>query len=163
MPFEGPLATVRVGRIHTDNGPQYIINPTVTQLDYSDLDLVLSGHKDGVNMIEVGAAEVDEAGVLGAIEFGQQTILQICGMIDELTAMAGKPKRMGELMLPAPEVTAKIATIEPKMVRRARSRASRPAARPSTSSARDARQALPRQDRRDLRRVCRERQGAFAG
>ncbi|MBX9640099.1 MAG: polyribonucleotide nucleotidyltransferase, partial [Mycobacteriaceae bacterium] len=53
-PFEGPLATVRVGRLHTDNGPVFVINPTVSQMEYSDLDLVLSGHVDGVNMIEVG-------------------------------------------------------------------------------------------------------------
>jgi polyribonucleotide nucleotidyltransferase len=64
-PFEGPTATVRVGRVHTDDGPRFVINPTVTQMDYSDLDMVLAGHADGINMIEVGAAEVDEASVLG--------------------------------------------------------------------------------------------------
>ena len=57
-PFEGPTATVRVARVFTDDGPQFVINPTVSQMEFSDLDLVLAGHKDGVNMIEVGAAEV---------------------------------------------------------------------------------------------------------
>jgi polyribonucleotide nucleotidyltransferase len=41
-------------------------------MQYSDLDLVLSGHSDGVNMIEIGAAQVDEAGVMGAIKFGYE-------------------------------------------------------------------------------------------
>ncbi|NUQ53221.1 MAG: polyribonucleotide nucleotidyltransferase [Phycisphaerales bacterium] len=108
IPFEGPTATVRVGRIHTEAGPQYVINPTISQLDYSDLDLVLAGHKDGINMIEVGAAEVDEAGVLGAMEFGYRAIKQVLGLIDELAAKVGRPKVAGELHLPSPEITAKV-------------------------------------------------------
>ncbi|MFO0834176.1 MAG: polyribonucleotide nucleotidyltransferase [Phycisphaerales bacterium] len=108
IPFEGPTATVRVGRIHTEAGPQYVINPTISQLDYSDLDLVLAGHKDGINMIEVGAAEVDEAGVLGAMEFGEKHIKQILGLIDELAAKVGRPKVAGELHLPSAEITARV-------------------------------------------------------
>ncbi len=104
-PFEGPTATVRVGRVHTDDGLRYVINPTVTQLEYSDLDLVLAGHKDGINMIEVGAAEVDEAGVLGAIEAGNDAIRQTLELINELVAKAGKPKRDGECLLPTQEIT----------------------------------------------------------
>ena len=59
-PFQGPVATVRVGRVFTEDGTRFVINPTQAQLDFSDLDLVLSGHADGINMIEVGAAEIDE-------------------------------------------------------------------------------------------------------
>ncbi|HLO41149.1 MAG TPA: polyribonucleotide nucleotidyltransferase [Phycisphaerales bacterium] len=108
IPFEGPIATVRVGRVHTDSGPQYVINPTISQLDYSDLDLVLSGHKDGMNMIEVGAAEVDEAGVLGAIEFGYNNIKEILSLINELVLRAGNKKVIGDLALPAPEIVEKV-------------------------------------------------------
>jgi polyribonucleotide nucleotidyltransferase len=111
VPFEGPTATVRVGRIHTDAGPQLVANPTVTQLDYSDMDLVLAGHKDGLNMIELGAAEVPEADVLQAISFGQDTIKQLLDLIGELVAKAGKPKVMGDLHLPAPEIVEKVAKI----------------------------------------------------
>jgi polyribonucleotide nucleotidyltransferase len=107
-PFDGPLATVRVGRIHTDSGPEFIINPTVSQLEYSDLDLVLSGHRDGVNMIEVGAAEVSEEDMLAAIKFGQEHIAQILDMIDELVAKVGKEKRLGELTLPPAEIAEKV-------------------------------------------------------
>lgn len=108
LPFEGPTATVRVGRIHTEAGPQYVINPTVSQLEYSDLDLVLAGHADGINMIEVGAAEVDEAGVLGAMKFGYDNIREILGQITELVGKCGKKKIIGELNLPSAEITAKV-------------------------------------------------------
>ncbi len=50
-PFQGPVATVRVGRIVTDDGEQLVLNPTTAQLEFSDIDMVLSGHADGVNMI----------------------------------------------------------------------------------------------------------------
>jgi polyribonucleotide nucleotidyltransferase len=108
-PFEGPTATVRVGRVVTDDGLRYVLNPTVTQLEYSDLDMVLAGHKDGVNMIEVGAAEVDEKGVFGAIEFGiEEGIKPILGLIDELVKKVGKDKVQGELALPPGEVTEQV-------------------------------------------------------
>jgi polyribonucleotide nucleotidyltransferase len=118
IPFEGPIATVRVGRVHTDAGPRYVVNPTISQLDFSDLDLVLSGHKDGMNMIEVGAAEVDEAGVLGAIEFGYNQIKDVLGMIDDLASRVNRPKVMGDLQLPAPEITEKVKKVaEAEMVK----------------------------------------------
>jgi polyribonucleotide nucleotidyltransferase len=110
-PFEGPIATIRVGRVHTDDGPQFVVNPTVTQMDYSDLDLVLSGHKDGVNMIEVGAAEIPEADMLAAMEFGYGQAREVLALIDDLARQAGKEKRMGELALPSEEVAAKVRQI----------------------------------------------------
>ncbi|MBL8747203.1 MAG: polyribonucleotide nucleotidyltransferase [Phycisphaerae bacterium] len=95
-PFQGPIATVRVGRIHTDDGPRFVINPTVTQMDYSDLDLVLCGHADGVNMIEVGAAELPDDVVHAAIEFGYDYIKQTLALIGELISVAGVPKEPGK-------------------------------------------------------------------
>jgi len=109
-PFEGPVATVRVGRIVTDEGETFVLNPTHTQMQYSDLDLVLSGHKDGVNMIEIGAAQVDEAGVMGAIKFGyEEGIKPILELQNELMEKAGTAeKRVGDLSLPSDEVMAKV-------------------------------------------------------
>jgi polyribonucleotide nucleotidyltransferase len=104
-PFEGPTATVRVARVLTDDGARFVVNPTITQMEYSDLDLVLAGHKDGVNMIEVGAAEVPEQDMLAAMEFGYDNIKQILDLIGELASKAGKAKTAGTLMLPAPDVT----------------------------------------------------------
>ncbi len=109
LPFEGPTATVRVGRIVTEAGPQFVLNPTVSQLEFSDLDLVLAGHKDGVNMIEVGAAEIDEKAMLDAMRFGYEHIKDLLEMIGELVSKAGREKVMGELNLPSPEITARVA------------------------------------------------------
>ena len=89
-PFNGPVATVRVGRITTDEGEQFVLNPTHAQLEFSDLDLVLSGHADGINMIEIGAAEVPEADVLEAIRVGyEQGIKPLLEMQRELMDKAG--------------------------------------------------------------------------
>ena len=106
IPFEGPLATVRVGRIHTDDGPRFVINPTTTQLEYSDMDLVLSGHKDGMNMIEIGAAEIGEADTVAALKFGYDHIKVLLAMVEELQAKAGVAKVVGDLFLPTDEITA---------------------------------------------------------
>jgi len=103
-PFEGPIATVRIGRIHTDDGPVFVINPTVTQMDYSDIDLVLSGHSDGMNMIEVGAAEVPDDVVLEAIEFGYEAVKDILELINELIEKAGIDKVPGALNVPADDI-----------------------------------------------------------
>ncbi len=109
-PFEGPVATVRVGRIVTDDGETYVLNPTHTQMQYSDLDLVLSGHSDGINMIEIGAAQVDEACVMGAIKFGyEEGIKLVLELQNELAEKAGTTeKRVGDLALPSEEVAAKV-------------------------------------------------------
>ncbi len=120
IPFEGPTATVRVGRIHTDDGPQYVINPTVSQMDFSDMDVVVAGHKDGLNMIEVGAAEVDEKGVHGALEFAFANIKDTLALIDELASKAGKPKVQGELHLPSAEITAHVTKIVEQTLTKAR-------------------------------------------
>ncbi len=105
-PFQGPIATVRVGRVITEQGSQFIVNPTVAQLDYSDIDLVISGHKDGINMIEVGAAEVDEKTMLEAIRFGyDHGVKPILEMIEELRTKCGAPAHaMGAPVLPSDEV-----------------------------------------------------------
>ncbi|MBN8645626.1 MAG: polyribonucleotide nucleotidyltransferase, partial [Planctomycetes bacterium] len=110
-PFEGPIATVRVGRIHTDNGPVFVINPTVSQMEYSDLDLVLSGHCDGINMIEVGAAELPDEVVLAAIEFGYGYVKQVLDLINELVALVKPEKKMGDLVLVPDDVAKQVKDI----------------------------------------------------
>jgi polyribonucleotide nucleotidyltransferase len=110
-PFEGPTATVRIARIHTDEGAQFVVNPTVSQMDYSDLDLVLAGHKDGINMIEVGAAEISEADMVEAIRVGYEHIKDVIALIDELASKAGKEKVVGTLTLPSSDVVAKVRAV----------------------------------------------------
>jgi polyribonucleotide nucleotidyltransferase len=105
-PFNGPVATVRVGRIMTDDGETFVLNPTVSQMEYSDLDLVLSGHPNGINMIEVGAAEVEDDVVLEAIRFGlEEGIKPIIELVLELCEKSGAPEaNPGPLQLPAEDV-----------------------------------------------------------
>ena len=109
-PFEGPVATVRVGRIVTDDGEKFVINPTHAQMEFSDLDLVLSGHADGLNMIEIGAAEVPEADVLEAIRVGyKEGIKPLLEMQLELMEKTGTgEKKLGELRVPPDDVVEEV-------------------------------------------------------
>jgi polyribonucleotide nucleotidyltransferase len=109
-PFQGPVATVRVGRVFTEDGPRFVINPTQAQLDFSDLDLVLSGHADGINMIEVGAAEIDESTMLEAIRFGyEHGVKPILELMMELREKSGAPAaKPGAQVLPADDVVAAV-------------------------------------------------------
>ncbi|TVS07211.1 MAG: polyribonucleotide nucleotidyltransferase [Phycisphaerales bacterium] len=131
-PFDGPIATVRVGRVHTDDGPVFVLNPTVTQMEYSDLDLVLSGHKDGMNMIEVGAAELPEDEMLKAIEFGYEGVKATLELIEELRSKVGAEKVIkNPLNLPAEDIMAevkKVAEAEMVKARQIKSKAERHAA-----------------------------------
>jgi len=97
IPFLTPTAHVRVGRVDG----QFVLNPTVEQLEYSEMDLVVAGTKHFVNMIELGGREVKEDMVADAIEFGHKAVIEIVGMIEELQAKAGKPK-VGEIKQPDP-------------------------------------------------------------
>lgn len=105
-PFEGPIATIRVARIYTDAGAEFVLNPSQAQIEFSDLDLVLSGHKDGINMIEVGAAEISEADLLEAMKFGiAEGITPILELIEELREKCNAPEKvMGKLALPSEDV-----------------------------------------------------------
>lgn len=88
LPFEGPMAACRVGYI---NG-EFVVNPPMTQMEESVIDTVVAGHSDAVNMIEVGSREVSEEIIASSIALGQKTIVEICDMIRELQAKAGKKK-----------------------------------------------------------------------
>ena len=106
IPFDGPIGNCRVGYVDGE----YVLNPTYDQLDCSTIDMVLAGHADAVNMIEVGAQEVSEDVITGAIEFGHKAIGQICEMIAELTEKAGKEKEW----TPPPSTDELFATLRTK-------------------------------------------------
>jgi polyribonucleotide nucleotidyltransferase len=89
VPFNGPVAGVRVG--HVDG--KFIINPTMAQLEYSDLDMIVAGHPEAVTMIEVGCRELPEEVIADAIQFGHENgVKPICEMLKELGRQAGQPK-----------------------------------------------------------------------
>ncbi len=90
IPFLGPVGAVRVGRI---NGA-FITNPTTSQLDDSDLDLVVAGTRDAVMMVEAGAKVLPESVMADAIAYGQAELQKSIDLQDKLVATAGKPKKL---------------------------------------------------------------------
>jgi polyribonucleotide nucleotidyltransferase len=91
VPFLGPVAAVRIGRIDGE----FVVNPTVTQLDESELDLVVSGTRDAIMMVEAGAKILPEAVMAEAILFGHQALQPLIDLQEQLREAAGKPKRLG--------------------------------------------------------------------
>lgn len=88
IPFEGPIAGVIVGRVDG----QFVINPTVEQMEKSDLHLVVAGTKDAINMVEAGADEVPEEVILEAIMFGHEEVKRLIAFQEEIAAQVGKEK-----------------------------------------------------------------------
>ena len=76
VPFEGPLACVRIGRDRDTH--EFIVNPTYEERDNSDLDLELGGTRDFVSMLEAGAEEITEEDMLAAMQFGQEALGAFC-------------------------------------------------------------------------------------
>ncbi len=89
IPFQGPIAAVRVGYIND----QVVINPTETDLKESLLDLVVAGSAEAVVMVEAGAKELPEETMIEAIRKGHEAIQILIKAQNDLTAKAGKPKR----------------------------------------------------------------------
>lgn len=88
IPFLGPVASVTIGR---KNG-EFILNPTPEELETSELNLKVAGTKDAVNMVEAGAAEMDEETMLQAIMFAHENIKTLCEFQEEFTKLVGKEK-----------------------------------------------------------------------
>ena len=76
VPFEGPLACVRIGR-NRETG-EFLVNPTYEERENSDLDLELGGTRDFISMVEAGAEEVTEEDMLAAMQFGQEALGAFC-------------------------------------------------------------------------------------
>jgi polyribonucleotide nucleotidyltransferase len=89
IPFAGPIGAVRVARI--DGG--FVVNPTHTQRQLSDLDLIYVGTSDDIVMFEGAADQLPEEEFIKAIEFAQPFVREIIEMQRELASVAGKPKR----------------------------------------------------------------------
>ncbi|MEO0474584.1 MAG: polyribonucleotide nucleotidyltransferase [Planctomycetota bacterium] len=95
-PFQGPVGNVRVGRVDGE----LVIMPTAAQDAYSDLDMLLCGHEDGINMIEVGSYEIPEKEINEAVAFGYESVKAITQLIKDLQAKVGKEKVGGPVIIP---------------------------------------------------------------
>lgn len=89
IPFNGPVAAVRVGRIDGN----YVLNPDIDEIEESVLNFIVAGTANAVVMVEGGANEQTEDIVLGAIDFAHENIKLLVAVQNELAEKAGKPKR----------------------------------------------------------------------
>src|SRR3954469_52549 len=101
IPFAGPIASVRIGRVQD----KWVPNPTFQQLEFSDMELVISGSKDSIVMVEGGALEVSEDDVVEAITIAHKGINEIIGAQEELFKAMGKerPAKMSWTKAQVPE------------------------------------------------------------
>lgn len=94
IPFDGPIAGVKVGRI---NG-EFIINPTKEQSELSDIELTVAGTKEAINMVEAGSREVSEDDMLEALMFGHDAIKELIAFQEEIISDCGKEKMAYEVL-----------------------------------------------------------------
>ncbi|MFZ1712802.1 MAG: polyribonucleotide nucleotidyltransferase, partial [Nitrosomonas sp.] len=85
IPFNGPIGAARVGYINNE----YVLNPTTTQLDETELNLVVAGTQQAVLMVESEARELPEDIMLGAVMYGHEQMQKIIDMINELADEVG--------------------------------------------------------------------------
>ncbi|MFC4409169.1 polyribonucleotide nucleotidyltransferase [Chungangia koreensis] len=88
IPFDGPIAGVQIGLVND----QFIVNPTIDQIEKSLINLTVAGTKDAINMVEAGALEVPEETMLEAIMFGHEEIKKIIEFQEKIAAEIGKEK-----------------------------------------------------------------------
>jgi polyribonucleotide nucleotidyltransferase len=94
IPFNGPLAGVRIGRVDG----QWVMNPTQSQLEESDVDIFLSGSRDAIVMVEGGAQIVPESEILEALFAGHEAIQPLIQIQEQIRREIGKPKRQVPLV-----------------------------------------------------------------
>src|SRR5579884_3260024 len=95
IPFSGPIAGVRVGRLDIEGQKRWVLNPTFQQLEYSDIELVVAGSRDSIVMVEGGALEVQESDVVDALTVAHKGIRELIDAQEELLGkLDPRPKKM---------------------------------------------------------------------
>ena len=115
IPFAGPTGAVRVALVDG----QFVAFPTESQLENSELDLLVAGTRDAITTIDVSACQVTEAEILEAIEFAHEHIAKICDIQDELAAAVGLPKAEVTIIKPDEEIVAAVAETAGEQIRNA--------------------------------------------
>ena len=110
IPFDGPIAGVKVGRV---NG-EFIINPTPSELEESDIDLIVAGTKTAINMVEAGSKEVSEEDMLEALMFGHEAVKELCLFQEEIISSVGLEKMEYEKLEIEDELRNEIASLASK-------------------------------------------------
>jgi polyribonucleotide nucleotidyltransferase len=104
VPYEGPVGAVRIGLVNDE----MILNPTLAQLEGSELDLTVVSTRDTIAMVEAGAKEVNEETVLKAIQFAHEANQAIIRLQDEVRQACGKPKEAAPVHEIEPEILAAV-------------------------------------------------------
>ena len=107
IPFDGPIAGVKVGRV---NG-EFVINPTVEQLEQSDIELTVAGTKNAINMVEAGAKQVSEDDMLEALMFGHEAIKELCAFEEQIIAEIGVEKMEYDVLEISDELKAEVESL----------------------------------------------------
>ena len=94
IPFDGPIAGVKVGRI---NG-KFIINPTAEELELTDIELTVAGTKEAINMVESGSKEVSESDMLEALMFGHEAVKELREFQEKIIEECGQEKMEYEVL-----------------------------------------------------------------
>jgi len=108
VPFKGPVAGVMVGLIEGE----FVVNPTPEQFAVSDLELMVAGTKNAINMVEAGAKEIDEDTMLEALLFAHEAIKELVAFQEEIIAEVGKEKIEVTLTLPPKRVSDDVYELE---------------------------------------------------
>ena len=90
IPFQGPLGAIKLSRVDG----KYIINPTADEAKGSDIDLLLGGRREAINMIEVKSKQVSESDMADAIAYAHKHIVEVCDLIQELQDKCGVEKEI---------------------------------------------------------------------
>lgn len=104
IPWNGPIGAVRVGKM----GGEFLLNPVNGELKDSELDLVIAGTKEKINMVEAGAKEVPEEDIIKAFEFGQEAVKKIVAFLDDIRTEVGREKSKPALLQGTPEFEGEI-------------------------------------------------------
>ena len=107
LPFEGPVASVIVGRV---NG-EFVINPTGEEQEKSDIYLTVAGTKEAINMVESSADEVSEEDMLEALMFGHEAIKELIEFEEKIVEEVGLPKKDYEIVKIDEEINSKVRDI----------------------------------------------------
>ena len=104
VPWNGPIAAVRVGRVEG----AWILNPTFQQLEFSDVDLTVSGSRDSIVMVEGGALELTEAEIIKGLEVAHKGIKELLEVADQVVEAVQQPKMEWTKAEPPPELVARV-------------------------------------------------------
>ena len=104
VPWNGPIAAVRVGRVEG----AWILNPTFQQLEFSDVDLTVSGSRESIVMVEGGALELSEAEIVKALEVAHKGIKELLDVTDQVVEAMRQPKMEWTKVEPPPELVARV-------------------------------------------------------